>query len=66
MTRKDYVLIAEAIKRAHDGDVGNLPRDNVRTGAFEAAHAIACALRRDNPRFERARFMAACGFAGSE
>lgn len=62
MTRKDYVTIAEAIKRAHDGDTGNLPRDGVRMGAFEAAHFIACALKRDNPRFERARFMEAAGF----
>ena len=66
MTRKDYILIAEAIKRSHDGDVGNLPRDGVRTGAFEAAHFIACALLRDNSRFDKARFMSACGFAGGE
>ena len=66
MTRKDYILIAEAIKRAHDGDVGNLPRDGVRLGAYEVAHYLANALRRDNPRFERARFMSACGFPGEE
>ena len=52
MTRKDYVLIAEAIKRAGGPDAN----------AYEVAHYIAFALRRDNPRFERARFMEACGF----
>ena len=55
MTRKDYVLIAEAISgavKAH-GETGC-----VRLAAENLAHL----LRRDNPRFERARFMEACGF----
>lgn len=63
MTCKDYVLIAKAIKRAHDeGEVSA----ECRRGTFEAAHFIAFALRRNNPRFEKARFMAACGFPGGE
>jgi hypothetical protein len=63
MTRKDYVLIAEAIKRAHnEGEVSA----ECRRGTFEAAHYIAFALRRTNPRFEKSRFMAACGFPAGE
>jgi hypothetical protein len=65
MTRKDYVTIAEAIKRASD-EATDSQRDGVRIGAFWAAHFIAHALRRDNPRFERARFMEAAGFPVGE
>lgn len=61
MTRKDYVTIAEAIKRASDEAT-----DPQRDAIYWAAHHIAHALRRDNPRFERARFMEAAGFPGGE
>jgi hypothetical protein len=47
MTRKDYVLIAKAIQESAD--------------KVEIAHALAAILGADNPRFDRARFLAACG-----
>lgn len=56
MTRKDYVLIAEAFKVA--AEAVDYPE---RLGALLAANEIAHRLERDNPRFDRARFMAACG-----
>ena len=49
MTRKDYILIAKAIQESTD--------------KTEIAYAIATVLAADNPRFDRARFLAACGLA---
>lgn len=71
MTRKDYILIADAIREAL-GDIastGDSERlsDNGRTfnagesqGAHRAALRLADTLAADNPRFDRTRFMAAC------
>lgn len=47
MTRKDYVLIAAALREA-------------RTVA-EAARLLADQLAQDNPRFDRERFLKAAG-----
>ena len=58
MTRKDYVLIAEAIKAATEA----MPKDYLqRNGAYLAANEISHRLQQDNPRFERKRFLEACG-----
>jgi hypothetical protein len=60
VTRKDYVLIAGAIRRATE-----LHRLNRMYGAADAilraAAEIADDLARDNPNFDRALFMKACG-----
>lgn len=56
MTRKDYVLLAAAIKAASAAP-GYAERN-----AF-VAHAIADALARENPRFDRERFLRAAGVA---
>lgn len=56
MTRKDYVLLAEAIKAAVEAT--DYPE---RLGALLAANEIAHRLQQDNPRFDRARFLKACG-----
>lgn len=51
MTRKDYVLIAAAIKGVGpDSDT-----------ASNIAHTLAAALAQDNPRFDRRRFLVAAG-----
>ena len=54
MTRKDYVAIAAAIKDAGE-------RFNMDGAGNYLAHQLAALLARDNPRFDRARFLAACG-----
>jgi hypothetical protein len=59
MTRKDYILIAEAIQKAareqaKDGNPEGLG------GVSSAADHIAAALATDNPRFDARRFIAAC------
>lgn len=52
MTKKDYILIASAIKKSSDG------QDNVK----DVVEAIAEILGYDNPNFQYTRFMEACGF----
>lgn len=59
MTRKDYVLIAAALKDAR----ASTPEAN-HVGVDVAASNIAHALARDNPRFDRARFLKAAGVGG--
>lgn len=53
MTRKDYVLIAAAIRAADDG----MCHITIR----HLANELAAALAEDNPRFDRERFLIACG-----
>ena len=62
MTKKDYELIAEAIK-----DVGlwyHVGEGERQHGAgvvlFSLAMELARELAADNPRFDQERFMAAC------
>ena len=50
MTRKDYILIAAAIACVDDYDARQ-----------EAASYLAINLAKDNPRFDRVRFLEACG-----
>jgi len=57
MTRKDYILIAAALKAS---------RMQLPTDAQIVQHRFSCTLMadtlsRDNPRFERERFLTACG-----
>jgi len=62
MTRKDYVAIAAALKdarRPFDGDFG----DGFAEGVDNAAVELAKVLAKDNPRFDRARFLNACAGA---
>ena len=61
MTRKDYVLIAAALKRAReygiDHERSTAPDETLDAACFALEHALA----QDNPRFDRARFLKACG-----
>jgi hypothetical protein len=66
MTRKDYVAIAAAIKAARADITGKEPDEHhidMLDGTSLSAEHIAEVLKRDNPRFDRARFFAACGIA---
>lgn len=53
MTRKDYVILADVIKNLDEV---------IDSYALEAlAENMSDALAKDNPRFDRARFLVACG-----
>ena len=58
MTRKDYVIIAEILK-ANLEDFIEGEDGFALIGIL--AHQIANGLQEDNPRFDRARFLVACG-----
>jgi len=55
MTRKDYVLIAGALRKARE----RYPTP-ANTAHLCVADCIADALVGDNPRFDRDRFVEAC------
>ena len=60
MTKKDYELIAGALKDVHN---------RVKIGTVESSYdtlsdviaTLASELEHDNPRFDRDRFLTACG-----
>ncbi len=58
MTRKDYQLIANTF--AKFAKIQDLDQSINWTGA-DLARNLADALQADNPRFDRARFLEACG-----
>ncbi len=59
MTRKDYILIAAAIKAAATEYPDERP--DAKQQQEDVAFSIAEALASDNPRFDRERFLKACG-----
>ena len=58
MTRKDYQLISEVF--AKFGKIQQLDQSIDWTGE-DLARNLTDALQADNPRFDRARFLTACG-----
>ena len=62
MTRKDYVLIAAALKAARRPNLaGNVTRAAYNNGIDNAVEFLVLALAKDNPAFDGARFRAAAG-----
>jgi hypothetical protein len=61
MTKKDYILIAAALKAALqiDGKDEYLPAYKV--AIRRVADTLCADLARDNPRFDRERFLRAAG-----
>lgn len=55
MTKKDYVALAKALRNHLDEAT-----DPFQWGAV--VHAVAGVLREDNPRFDKPKFMDACGW----
>ena len=60
MTRKDYVLIAQVIKAQIDMS-DKFQEELSKVGAQNIAYDLAWKLSEDNPRFDRSRFLEACG-----
>lgn len=64
MTRRDYVAIAAAIMNARAAIAGKEPQDaqgDLQDGVSYAVDYLMVALGSENPRFDRARFLKACG-----
>jgi hypothetical protein len=65
MTRKDYVLIAQGFADAKKHLEGlELPPHTIgiTLGGWDySAKMVAAAFAADNPRFDRERFLTACG-----
>lgn len=61
LSKKDYELIAGALKHAYEAFDGRESEIESALGVEVAAINIARALSNDNPRFDKARFLAACG-----
>lgn len=70
MTRKDYELIAKAIALNNpdtwqDATIGNTPYgDGWRNAIRLTAAAMARELAANNARFDKNRFLQACGVTG--
>lgn len=64
MTRKHFQAIAAAVQaaRAAQLDVGGDPT-TVNVTLDRVAGELATVCRAENPRFDRSKFMAACGVA---
>lgn len=60
MTKKDFELIAGAVKRQRDSYAPHWDA-NLFRAMDDIARTFAAELARTNPRFDRARFLAACG-----
>jgi len=58
MTRKHYAAIAKVIARS----VGNSTEMRERTAIASIVVGLADAFATDNPRFDRDKFLTACGF----
>lgn len=56
MHRKQYQLIADVIAR---NEFSHLPSGN--NAIVSLANSLADEFEKDNPRFDRARFLTACG-----
>lgn len=61
MTRKDYVALADAFRNARRPAGVRVELSDHNRGVDWAARNVADVLAQDNPRFDRARFLAAAG-----
>jgi hypothetical protein len=63
MTRKDYILIAAAFAEAKRQipNTGLMNQTYENIGLATAARVVAWSLAKDNQRFDRERFLNACG-----
>ena len=64
MTRKEYELIARAMKSRRDDLVESRASFDRISSCDCTIEALADALASENPLFDRERFLRACGVAG--
>lgn len=61
MTRKDYELIAGILKGAYNYEATFNDNDKGAKAIEGISHTFATMLEKQNPRFDRDRFLSACG-----
>lgn len=62
MSRKDYVIVASAIREELNQALDQPAISNTLVSALDSlANTLAERMKHDNPAFDRNRFMAACG-----
>ena len=66
MTRKDYEMIAAAFRVTVDAARGHVDAHALGVALVATAATIANGCAKDNPRFDREKFMAACGFTARD
>ena len=57
MTRKDYVAIAQAI----NDEIRPYSEHAIQSTVYNIIDNLCDTFQEDNPRFDRARFLEACG-----
>lgn len=60
MTRKDYVILAKALRNARPATFSDGAKSHEYTVWLAAACSVADALMADNNRFDSDRFLNAC------
>lgn len=63
MSKKDYIRLAEVMRHSVDGQKSDSHRvvRNANTIIYNIAQALCDTLQNDNSRFDRVRFLTACG-----
>lgn len=63
MSTKNYIVIAATIKAefATANTFATPYRDGARDGVSNLAYSLADYFKQDNPNFDRAKFIVACG-----
>lgn len=61
MFKKDYVLIAKALRESRDEAVRNAASPSAFTALEDVARRLASALEDAEPNFQRAKFLRAAG-----
>ena len=60
MTKKDYELIAKAIRRVKDEILGNIGCNDLDDVVEATVDSLIYSLIQDNPRFDEDKFRVAC------
>lgn len=64
MTKKDYERLAQLVRYTRQNISDEMPEDYLigfKVATRIMAHNMCTALQLDNPRFDRERFLKACG-----
>lgn len=61
MTKKDYIAIAKVVKETRTSTQIVGRAETISNTCNEIAHGLAVVMQKDNPNFDRNRFLIACG-----